>query len=98
MGMEPTLMRLLLVIAAERLAVGARDLMNLAPSVARVKNDDPRLNAIADQVPDEVTWKEIESEILSPDFAVSGDDPRAAYLQEVLQVVGRVLRRDPRAG
>jgi len=98
MGIEPTLMRLLLVIAAERLAVGARDLMNLGPSVARVTNDDPRLHAIAEQVPDEVTWKEIESEILSPDFSVSGDDVHAAYLQEVLRVVGRVLRRDPRAG
>jgi hypothetical protein len=96
---EPTLMRLLLVIAAERLAVGAaQHLRNLGPSVARVRNDDPWLQAIAEQVPDEVTWKEIESEILSPDFRVPPHDDQTVYLQEVLSVVKRVLSRDPRSG
>jgi hypothetical protein len=96
---EPTLMRLLLVIAAERLAVGAaRHLRNLGPSVARVRNDDPLLHAIAEQVPDEVTWKEIEAEILSPDFPVPEHDDQTVYLKEVLSVVKRVLSSDPRSG
>jgi predicted metal-dependent hydrolase len=94
---EPTLMRLLLVITAERLAVGAaRRAMNLAPSVARVGSEDPRLHAIAEQVPDEVTWKEIESEILSPEFPESAHYDRTAYLEEVLRVVRRVLGTDLR--
>jgi hypothetical protein len=96
---EPTLMHLLLVIAAERLAVGAaRHPRNLGPSVARVRNDDPWLQAIAEQVPDEVTWKEIEAEILSPDFPVPAHDDQAVYLQEVLSVAKRVLSRDTRSG
>jgi hypothetical protein len=66
--MDPALVRLLLVIVAERLSLGAIDRLPLSRKLARVPDDDAHLRAIAERVPDEATWKAIEVEILSPDF------------------------------
>jgi hypothetical protein len=90
--MEPTVVRLLLVIAAERLALGAIEQLPLARRVARVPNDDARLQAIAERVIDETTWKTIELEILSPDFPLLRNADRGVFLHEVLKVVSRVAR------
>jgi len=90
--MDPTVVRLLLVIAAERLALGAIEQLPLARRVARVPNDDARLRAIAEGVPDETTWKTIELEILSPEFPLPRDADRSVFLHEVLEVVSRVGR------
>ena len=90
MVMDPTVVRLLLVIAAERLALGAIEQLPLARRVARVPNDDARLRAIAEGVPDETTWKTIELEILSPDFPLPRNADRSIFLHEVLKVVSRI--------
>jgi hypothetical protein len=90
-------MRILLVIAAERLAVGARELWNLGPLVARVSDRDPRLREIAERLPDETAWRKIEPEILAPEFPLTSGDG-GAYLQEVLRVVRRAIQKDQRPG
>jgi hypothetical protein len=89
--MEPTLVRLLLIIAAERLALGAIDQLPLSRRLARTWDDDSRLRSIAERIPDEGTWKAIEVEILAPDFPLPEDADRGAFLGEVLHVVSRVL-------
>jgi len=86
------LVRLLLVIVAERVALGAIDQLPLARRIARVPNDDARLRTLAERIPDESTWRTVEIEILSPDFPLPQRADGGAFLHEVLRVASRVLR------
>jgi len=87
--MEPALVRLLLIIVAERLALGAIDQLPLSRRLARTSDDDSRLRAIAERIPDEGAWKAIEVQILAPDFPLPEDADRGAFLGEVLHLVSR---------